>query len=267
MNKELPIGVIDSGVGGLSVLRCLRQALPEEQFIYIGDTARTPYGSRSEAEVRAFVEEILSWLDRQQIKMAVIACNTITVLGTDTLQQQHKFPLVGMSKGEDLVLKVSANKKIGVMATPFTVGTRAHEKAILAKDPQAQVYLQPCPDFVPLIEREILSGPEIQQAVAKYAAPLKVDGVDTVILSCTHYPFIKNIISDELGAQVTVIDPAEATAAMTKDLLISKGLLRTSQAGASIICSTADIGRVRRLAEKMLPQGNYLYRQVSLTEK
>ncbi len=267
MNKELPIGVIDSGVGGLSVLRCLRQALPEEQFIYIGDTARTPYGSRSEAEVRAFVEEILSWLDRQQIKMAVIACNTITVLGTDTLQQQHKFPLIGMSKGEELVLEASGNKKIGVMATPFTVGTRAHEKAILAKEPQAQVYLQPCPDFVPLIEREILSGPEIQQAVAKYAAPLKADGVDTVILSCTHYPFIKNIISDEFGAQVTVIDPAEATAALTKDLLISKGLLRTSQAGESIICSTADIGRVRRLAEKMLPQGNYLYRQVSLTEK
>ncbi len=267
MNKDLPIGVIDSGVGGLSVLKCLRQALPDEQFIYVGDTARTPYGSRTEAEVRTFVEEMLCWLDKQQIKLAVIACNTITVLGIDTLQKEHKFPLVGMSKGEELVLQASRNKKIGVMATPFTVSTRAHEKAILAKDSQAQVYLQPCPDFVPLIEKEILSGAEVQQAVAKYADPLKADGVDTVILSCTHYPFIKNIISDEFGAQVTVIDPAEATAALTKDLLANNGLLRTSQAAESIICSTADIGRVRRLAEFMLPQGNYLYRQICLTEK
>ncbi len=266
MNRDLPVGVIDSGVGGLSVLKCLRQALPDEQFIYIGDTARTPYGSRSEAEVRAFVEEILCWLDAQQIKMAVIACNTITVLGTTTLQQGHDFPLVGMSKGETLVLRASENKKIGVMATPFTVSTQAHKKAILAQNPLAQVYAQACPDFVPLIEREILSGPDIQQAVAKYAKPLKDFGADTVILSCTHYPFIKNIISKELGTEVKVIDPAEETAAIVKQQLKDKGLLRTAAAADSIICSTADINRVRRLAEYMLPQGDYIYRQVNLTE-
>lgn len=264
MKKNLPIGVIDSGVGGLSVLKRLQQALPQEEFIYIGDTARTPYGSRSEAQVRQFVEEVLCWLDRQHIKLAVIACNTITVLGVDTLQREHKFPLIGMSKGAELVLKASRNKKIGVMATPFTVSTEAHKKAILVQNPQAQVYLQACPKFVPLIEKEILEGPEVEAAVAEYTAPLKQAGVDTVILSCTHYPFIYEAISKDFGSGVQVIDPAEATAAQAVQLLRDNGWLREAKGAAVKICSTGDIGRVRRLAEYMLPQGAYDFQQVSL---
>ena len=129
MQCNAPIGVLDSGVGGLSVLKCLHQILPHENFIYVGDTARTPYDCRTEAEIRGFVGEIIDWLDRQGVKQVVIACNTLTMLGVESLRGNHSFSLVGMSKGEDLLLEASKKKKIGVMATQFTISTGAHKKA------------------------------------------------------------------------------------------------------------------------------------------
>ena len=191
MQKNAPIGVLDSGVGGLSVLKCLQAALPQEDFIYVGDTARTPYGPRSEAEVRRFVGEIIDYLDGRGVKLVVIACNTLTVLGVDTLKGSHAFEIMGMSKGAQLVLAASSRKKIGVFATEFTINSGAHKAAILAADDGADVYPQACPKFVPLIEGEQFDGAEVRAAVAEYAAPLKAAGIDTLILSCTHYPFIQ----------------------------------------------------------------------------
>ena len=139
MNKQQPIGVLDSGVGGLSVLKCLHQLLPHENFIYVGDTARTPYGTRTEKEIRGFVGEIIDWLAAQNVKQIVIACNTLTMLGVDSLRGEHEFSVVGMSKGEELLLQASKKKKIGVIATQFTIGTEAHKRALLAADPTAEV--------------------------------------------------------------------------------------------------------------------------------
>ena len=156
--KNAPIGVLDSGVGGLSVLKCLKEALPHEDFIYVGDTARTPYGSRSEVEVRTFVGEMLDFLTAEGVKLVVIACNTLTVLGTETLKGNREFGLVGMSKGERLVLDASRNKTIGVFATEFTINSGAHKAAILALAPTACVVPQACPKLVPLIEGEQFSG-------------------------------------------------------------------------------------------------------------
>ncbi len=253
MDRKAPIGVIDSGVGGLSVLKCLHKSLPHEDFIYLGDTARTPYGTRSEAEVRRFVGEMLAWLDGQGVKLTVIACNTLTVLGVDTLQAGHAFLLVGMSKGERLVLQNSRNKKIGVLATQFTIGTAAHKRAITACDPEAQVFGQACPDFVPLIEGVRFGSAELLQAVDKYTAPLRQAGVDTVLLSCTHYPFIKQEIEAAMGGAVTVLDPAEETAAQAAALLEARGLLRAEGRGRVTVCCTAELARVRTLAARMLP--------------
>ena len=179
MQKNAPIGVLDSGVGGLSVLKCLQAALPQEDFIYVGDTARTPYGPRSEAEVRRFVGEIIDYLDGRGVKLVVIACNTLTVLGVDTLKGSHAFEIVGMSKGAQLVLAASSRKKIGVFATEFTINSGAHKAAILAADDGADVYPQACPKFVPLIEGEQFDSAEVRAAVAEYAAPLKAAGIDT----------------------------------------------------------------------------------------
>ena len=206
LNKNAPIGVLDSGVGGLSVLKCLKELLPNENFIYLGDTARTPYGPRSEKEVRQFVGEMLDYFETQSTKLVVIACNTLTVLGVDTLKGNHKFDIVGMSKGAKLVLNASNNKTIGVFATEFTINSGAHKAAIMSLDSSAIVVPKACPRFVPLIEGEKFGSSEIADAVAEYAAPVKNAGVDTLILSCTHYPFIKKEIEHEMGDQVKVID-------------------------------------------------------------
>ena len=263
MKSNAPIGVLDSGVGGLSVLKVLHQMMPYENFIYVGDTARTPYGSRSEEEIRQFVEEIISWLESQGVKQVVIACNTLTMLGIDSLKKEHPFELVGMSKGEQLLLAASKKKKIGVFATQFTISTEAHKKAILAADASAEVYPMACPKFVPLIEGEQFGNPEIEQAVAEYAAPLKEAGIDALILSCTHYPFIKDVVEAEFGSEVTVIDPAEATAKLSKEALEKEGLLGDCE-GSVTICCTADLERVKRLASRMLPLEQCQFKEITL---
>lgn len=265
MFKDAPIGVIDSGVGGLSVLKALQQKLPEEKFIYLGDTARTPYGTRPEQEVRQFVEEILIWLERQQVKLVVIACNTITVLGIDTLQKNHPYAVVGMSKGENVAAVSSKNKKIGVFATPFTVSTGAHEKAIKSVLPDAEVYYQACADFVPLIEGEQFASAELAEAVKKYAEPMKRAGVDTLLLSCTHYPFIRENIEAELGSEVQVIDPAESTAENAKSWLEQHDMLRSGQ-GHVVVGCTADLERVQRLAGRMINADACEFKLIDLTK-
>ena len=267
VNKNAPIGVLDTGVGGLSVLKCLHQLLPHEDFIYVGDTARTPYGTRPEQEIRGFVAEIIDWLAAQGVKEVVIACNTLTMLGVDSLKGDHKFPIVGMSKGEKLLLAASKKKKIGVFATPFTISTEAHKKAILAADPTAEVYPMPCPKYVPLIEGEQFDSPELPAAIAEYAAPLKEAGIDALILSCTHYPFIKEQIEAEFGPEVTVIDPAEATSYLAIDALKGIDALKEEGAGKVTVCGTADIDRVRRLAERMLPVEDCQFKEINLADK
>ena len=266
MRSNAPIGVLDSGVGGLSVLKVLHQMLPQENFIYVGDTARTPYGSRSEAEIRQFVEEIISWLERQGVKQVVIACNTLTMLGIYSLKKEHPFELIGMSKGEQLLLEASKKKKIGVFATQFTISTEAHKKAILAADSSAEVYPMACPKFVPLIEGEQFGNPEVAEAVAEYAVPLKEAGIDALILSCTHYPFIKDVVEAEFGEGVTVIDPAEATALLSKASLEREGLLNRGETGNVTVCCTADLERVKRLAARMLPVAACEFKEINLCD-
>ena len=181
------------------------------------------------------------------MKLVVIACNTLTVLGVDTLKGSHAFEIVGMSKGAQLVLAASSRKKIGVFATEFTINSGAHKAAILAVDDGADVYPQACPKFVPLIE-----------------APLKAAGIDTLILSCTHYPFIQKEIESEFGSEVTVIDPADATAQDTKTVLAAEGLLRSEGAGTLEVCFTADVERGARIAGRVLPQGKCLFKEIKL---
>lgn len=264
MDIHAPIGVLDSGVGGLSVLKCLHQLLPHEDFIYVGDTARTPYGVRTEKEIRGFVAEMIDWLVAQGVKQVVIACNTLTMLGVDSLKGKHTFSIIGMSKGEKLLLAASKKKKIGVLATPFTIGTEAHKKAILAANREAEVYPMPCPDFVTLIEGEEFDSPRLTEAIAEYAAPLKAKDIDALILSCTHFPFIKEQIAAEFGPNVAVIDPAEATSKLAIAGLQEQGLLRSEGNGHVTICCTADIERVRRLSQRMLSAADCEFREINL---
>ncbi len=264
LTKDMPIGVIDSGVGGLSVLKTLREMLPAEDFLYLGDTARTPYGSRPEEEVRGFVEEMLTFFDANKVKLVVVACNTITVLGTETLKKLHKFELVGMSKGAKLVLAASEKKNIAVFATEFTISTGAHAKAVHELDARAKVTGIGCPKFVPLIEGEKFGSPEVEEAITEYANIAKGAGADTVILSCTHFPFLREDIERILGNGVTVIDPAQQTTKDAQYKLIEEGLLKMEGKGSTTICFTGDVERGERLAKFIMPDVEATFKKVTL---
>ena len=252
MEKDRPIGVIDSGVGGLTVLKWLQKKMPHEQFIFIGDTARTPYGDGAREEIQRFVKEMTDCLARRKIKELVVACNTITVLGLDTIRNGYDFDVIGMAKGASNIREVTHNNKVGFFATDFTVSTGAHKREIERLDPGVEVFGLGCPKLVPLIESEKFGRPEMQEAIKEYVDAMKVHGIDTLLLSCTHYPFLHDEIAAAFGPQVTVLDPAEMTTDEAIKHLQNKGLLKTEGEGSLEVCFTADLARCKRLASRML---------------
>ncbi|WP_317304125.1 glutamate racemase [Acidaminococcus timonensis] len=264
MQTAQPIGVIDSGVGGLTVLKWLQAKMPHENFIFIGDTARTPYGNRSREEITRFVADMTAWLNKRNIKQLVVACNTITVLGTDTIRGSYPFDVIGMAKGSRMVPLVTKNNRVGFFATDFTVSTGAHKREIQKLCPRIQVFGQGCPKFVPLIEGERFGSPELKAAIHEYAEKLKAHHVDTVLLSCTHYPFVRKEIEDEFGPSVTVLDPAERTAQDALESLQKRHLALTTGIGRAEVCFTADLERGKRLAARMLDLDKCDFRLIDL---
>jgi glutamate racemase len=264
MKKNDPIGVMDSGVGGLTVLHSLQKHFPHEHFLYLGDTARTPYGIRTRAEITSMVAEMTDWLASQNIKQLIVACNTITVLGTDVIRRGYPFHVIGMSRGARLALAATKNKRIGVFATDFTVSTRSHQEAIQALDSSVQVFSQGCTKLVPLIEAEQFASPQMADAIQEYVDILKKDQVDTVLLSCTHYPFLRQEIEQAFGPGVTVIDPADATAAAAQADLKKSNLEQLEGTGHSTICFTGHLERSRHLAAKMLDLSQCDFKEINL---
>lgn len=246
MNCNLPIGVFDSGVGGLTVFRQLRKLLPAEDIIYFGDTKRTPYGPRTKTEIQNFTREILTFLADNQVKIAVAACNTITV-NLDTIPQEYPFEIIGMSKGAHSALAMTKNQRIGVIATAATICSGKHAAEIAEFDPKVQVFPKACHQFASLAEAEQFSGEKIEQAAVEYLTPLKEAEVDVVILACTHYPFLTPVISKVLS-QAKLLDPAEETALQVKAALEKAGQLKTAGQGYSRLCFSADVDRAKRIA-------------------
>lgn len=252
MNANSPIGVFDSGVGGLTVYRRLRELMPNEHYVYFGDSARNPYGTRPESVVRDFVDQILAFMAANDVKLAIAACNSITVLGLDSLRKDHAFPLLGVSTAAKPALAATRNRRIGVIATQMTCNSGYHRRSILALDPAAEVVYAPAPRFTPLIEAQRFGDPELEDAVAEHTAPLRDAGVDVVTLSCTHYPMIQDLIERHMGPGVTVIDPSLETAQNAQDLLREAGMLNPGSApGTSRICLSAGIERIRSYFDHM----------------
>ena len=264
--RNLPVGVIDSGVGGLTVLKWLQEKMPHENFIYLGDTARCPYGNaHSEDEILVFAAQMVDTLAQKGVKAIVVACNTISMLGKDNLRFGLELPIITMSLGEKILLETSQTKHIGLLATPFTIGKELHSKAIMAADPQARVTMVPCPDFVPLIEEEKFGSLRLRMTVSRYCKDFKNTDIDTIMLACTHYPFIRKEIETEMGNKVQIVDPAEQTAQDVIDTL-GKDLLLTTGEGKTRICSTADVSRTRRLAERVLNLQNCEFSEIKLVD-
>jgi len=229
---ERGIGVIDSGVGGLTVANELIRQLPNEQLIYVGDTARCPYGPRSKEEVLQFTKEIVKFLLEKHIKMLVIACNTATAFTLDYLQRNLPIPVIGVIQpGARAAIKYTKNNQISVIATEGTVKSKAYVKAIKNINSDIRVNTLACPLFVEMIEQGILSGDKAKKIVKNSLYPINNGTqMDTLILGCTHYPLIKDVIQMAIGEHVKVISSSEETARETSTVLDVHGLLNNRDA-------------------------------------
>ena len=221
-----PIGVFDSGIGGLTVVKALVQELPSESIVYFGDTARVPYGTKSKSTIVKFSLENVEFLLRYGVKCIVIACNTSSSWALPTLRKYFKVPIVGVIRpGALAAVRKTKNKRIGVIGTSATIHSRAYEMAIHRLDPTIAVFSQHCPLFVPLVEEGWLNGDISRQIAAKYLAPLTQQRIDTLILGCTHYPLLASTLQQVLGPRVALVDSAEQTAAEVRGVLLGADTL------------------------------------------
>jgi glutamate racemase len=223
--RSAPIGVFDSGLGGLTVAHAIMRELPAESLVYFGDTARVPYGPKSPDTVRRYSHEIAAFLLEQGVKAIVVACNTATAHALPMLTQELDVPVIGVVEpGARAAVRASRTGRIGVIATAGTIRSGAYVRAIEAEAPQARVTALACPLFVPLVE-EGWTEHEATRAIAReYLAPFMHDEVDTLVLGCTHYPLLKPLIADVVGAGVRLIDSAEETALDTRRMLAEHSL-------------------------------------------
>ena len=226
------IGVFDSGVGGLTVVKELIRQLPNEDIVYFGDTARVPYGIKSKETVIRFTIENILFLLKQDVKLICVACNTASSVALQVIKSHFKVPVVGViSPGVREAVYATKNKRIGVIGTKGTIKSRAYEIEIKQLDAKVKVTALACPLFVPFAEEGWLNGDVVEKVANFYLKPLKQASVDTVILGCTHYPLLKPVIKKVLGDKVTLIDSAKQVAIEVKKILASEGLLNKAKPG------------------------------------
>ena len=249
-----PVGVFDSGMGGLTVLHELLVTLPHEDFVYLGDGARLPYGPRPLPEIRRFAQEIGAWLETQRVKLIVVACNAATSAALPALQEALAVPVVGVIAPEaHTAVRVTRNRRIGLLATQGTVDSGRYATLVRALDAGVSFHAVACPRLVPLIEGPDPFGEETTQAVREVAAPLREAGVDTVILGCTHYPIIRPIFQRVFGRGVTLVFSADETAREVSETLERKGIENADdREGAVRFLTTGDPGDFAEMGKRFL---------------
>jgi glutamate racemase len=227
MSDARPIGVFDSGVGGLTVVRAIVDLLPNEPIRYLGDNGRFPYGPRSVEEIRRFGLELADALVRRDVKMLVVACNSIEVAAIEDVAGAHGVPVVGVVEpGARAAVRATRNHRIGMIGTEATVASRAYDRAVRAAGVEVELRSVACPAFVDHVERGDTSSPELLEAARRYLEPLLEEGVDTLILGCTHYPMLSGLIQLVMGGDVVLVSSAEETAKDVYATLVSSDLLR-----------------------------------------
>lgn len=242
----MPIGIFDSGLGGLTVARAIASLLPAESIYYVGDTKRCPYGPRDQAEVRQFVRQVGRWLEQRDVKLVVIACNTATAAGLDVIQRALRVPVIGVIEpGARAAIQATRTRKVGVLATAGTVASGAYTRAIQNLDAGVAVTETPAGSFVDFVEAELASGthlhedwmadrgvfdtPQVRMLAAENVAPFVGTDIDTVVLGCTHFPLLAHEIGAALGEGVRCVSSAEETAREVKEILERRGELATLQ--------------------------------------
>jgi glutamate racemase len=238
---ERPIGVFDSGIGGLTVVSALRELLPNETIFYLGDTARVPYGGKSAATVERYSLEITGMLLAENCKTIVVACNTASALALPRLESTTPVPITGVIQpGAQAAVAATRSGHIGVIGTRATIKSGAYERAIRALDPAVRVSAHACPLFVPLIEEGWLEGEITDRVIKQYLTSLVSAGVDTVVLGCTHYPLLREAIARFLGDAVTLVDSAQNCAATVRQLLEEKNLRAGADASGQLSVALTD---------------------------
>jgi glutamate racemase len=231
-NANAAIGVFDSGVGGLTVLQKIAELLPHEHLIYLGDTARYPYGNKSADVVQRFASENTEFLVDKGIKMLVVACNSAAAVALDALTEHLDIPVVGVIEpGAHEAVKRTRNRKVGVIGTEATIVSGAYTKALRELDNDLEIYTRACPLFVHLAEEGWVDNAVAHGAAEIYLTSLKRSGIDTLLLGCTHYPLLQGVIADVMGSNVALVDSATTTAAAVREALVRYGLMRRSGEG------------------------------------
>ena len=240
--QSKPIGVFDSGIGGLTVMRALTEQLPHENIVYFGDTARVPYGSKSPQTVREYAAQDTDFLMSHDVKMIVVACNTVSSVALDVVQKHANVPVVGVIiPGARAALNATKRNRIGVIGTVGTIASNAYVNAIRQLDAAATVVSQPCPLFVPLAEEGWVDQEATQLIAKEYLFPLKLQDIDALVLGCTHYPILKNAIAEVMGSGVRLIDSGEAVARDVEQILTERKLINPSKHTANVQLFVSDI--------------------------
>ena len=254
IDRNAPIGIFDSGVGGLTVFRALSRRLPNESLIYLGDTARIPYGIRSRETIQRYASEDAAFVQSKDVKLIVIACNTASAHAAEKLETECPVPVIGVIKpGARRAVESTLNGLVGVIATEGTIASGAYERSIRELQPGLDVVSRPCPLFVPLAEEGWINHPVTKQVAEEYLADLRSRRVDTLVLGCTHYPILRPVIEEIMGDSVKYVDSGEAVSEEVAQLLDSRGLERPNADGRrEEFYVTDSAARFRRVAELFL---------------
>ncbi len=270
VKKSAPVGVFDSGVGGLTVAREIMRHLPNENIVYFGDTARVPYGSKSKDNIIRYSRQIINFLKSENVKAIVIACNTASALALDVVRGEIDIPIIGVVEpGARAALEVTRTKKIGVIGTEATIRSAMYEKIIRGLDPEAMVIGKACPLFVPLVEEGFAKHRVTQEIIDYYLASLLEMGIDSLILGCTHYPLLRSRIREYVGDRITLVNPAYETAIDLKKLLESCDMENTgeNQEHASYSFYVSDAAdKFKQFANSILPYDIETTQQINIEE-
>ncbi len=249
-----PIGIFDSGVGGLTVVGQIQEILPGEDIVYFGDTARVPYGTKSKETITRFSVENVEFLMTHDVKLVVVACNTASSLSLEFLKRCFKVPVIGViGPGARCAAGSTRNNRIGVIGTQATISSGAYEKAIKKINPKNSVFTQSCPLFVPLVEEGWIDKKVARDIAGIYLDPLKKERIDTLILGCTHYPILRGVIEKVMGGGILLIDSAKEVAKEAKETLISCGLFnRTAKTGRQDFFVSDEPARFVKMGERFL---------------
>lgn len=256
-HSQEAIGVFDSGLGGLTVVKELIHHLPNEKIVYFGDTARVPYGTKSAETIIRYSREIVRVLLKHKVKMVVVACNTASSLALDVLKKEFDLPILGVIEpGARKASQVTRNKKVGIIATSSTVKSGKYAKKIVELDKNIFVTAQACPLFVPLVEEGWFDHAVTYQVAQHYLAGMKKNKIDTLILGCTHYPLLKQVLHNVMGSQVALVDSAQEVALQVKELLTKRKLLRTRLGPCQHVFIVSDEPKqFQRLSQQFLGGG------------